>query len=184
MTQRIYTKTGDEGQTGLFGGGRVSKDNPRVSAYGDVDELNAVIGWTLTQLDDEEVAARLRTIQTDLFALGAHLATAVLEKNHKPKLPGLPSERVSQMEAWIDAAEAELPELKSFILPGGSSGGAALHVSRTVCRRAERSVVTLAALEQVDPFVVVYLNRLSDLLFDMARLVNQRAGEAETKWQP
>ena len=184
MTQRIYTKTGDQGQTGLFGGGRVAKHDPRVAAYGEVDELNAVIGWTLAQLDDEQVATRLRAVQTDLFAIGAHLATAVSEKNNKPKLPTLPAERVSEMEAWIDAAEEELPALKSFILPGGSRGGAALHVARTVCRRAERSVVQLANAESVDPFIVIYLNRLSDLLFDLARLVNNRAGETETKWQP
>jgi cob(I)alamin adenosyltransferase len=184
MTQRIYTKTGDEGQTGLFGGQRVPKDHPRVGAYGEVDELNAVIGWALTQLDDEEVAARLRMIQSDLFALGAHLATALTDKNNKLSLPELPARRVSEMEAWIDAAEAELPQLKSFILPGGSRGGAALHVARTVCRRAERLVVGLANSERVDPAIIVYLNRLSDFLFDMARLVNYRNGETETKWQP
>lgn len=184
MTQRIYTRTGDAGETGLFGGLRVSKAHARVSAYGDVDELNAIIGWTLTQLDDAEISARLRIIQADLFAIGAHLATVARPDRRGPQLPALPTERIGQMEQWIDAAEDALPVLRSFILPGGSSGGAALHVARTVCRRAERAVVALAETETVDPIVITYLNRLSDLLFDTARLANHRAGNSETAWQP
>lgn len=184
MTQRIYTKTGDEGETGLFGGARVSKSSARVSAYGDVDELNAVIGWAVTQLDDVETLERLRRVQSDLFALGAHLATVQRAKRPLPQLPALPADRIGEMETWIDAAEDEMPELRSFILPGGSPGGAALHLARTVCRRAERSIVALAAVEPVDSTILIYLNRLSDLLFDLARLVNHRAGAPETKWEP
>jgi len=153
-----------------------------VCAYGDVDELNAVLGWTVTHLDDTLIASRLELIQADLFVIGGHLATVVRENRPKPELPPLPVDRIAEMESWIDAAEDELPELRSFILPGGSNGGAALHWARTVCRRAERSTVALAASEPIDPAILVYLNRLSDLLFDLARLANQRAGVIETKW--
>lgn len=185
MTQRIYTKTGDAGETGLFGGGRVPKSDARVCAYGDVDELNAVIGWTITRVRDGatgEIGGRLALVQKDLFAIGAHLATVVEEGRKKPQLPELPSARVAEMERWIDAAEAEMPELKSFILPGGTEAGAALHLARTVCRRAERSVVGLSEVEEVDLDILVYLNRLSDFLFDTARLANHRGGAAETTW--
>ncbi|HEX6559331.1 MAG TPA: cob(I)yrinic acid a,c-diamide adenosyltransferase [Longimicrobiales bacterium] len=184
MTQRIYTRTGDAGETGLFGGVRVSKANARVCAYGDVDELNAVIGWAITQLRDDEISMRLRVVQADLFAIGAHLATVPRAGRRGPTLPALPGDRIAEMEAWIDAAEDALPELRSFILPGGSTGGAALHVARTVCRRAERAVVELGAAESVDALILTYLNRLSDLLFDLARLANARAGSSETAWQP
>ena len=184
MTERIYTKTGDTGETGLLGGGRVRKSVTRVGAYGDVDELNAVIGWACTQLSDAEINDRLRLIQADLFALGAHLATVVPAGRKAPSLPPLPHGRIAEMEAWIDAAEQELPSLRSFILPGGTAAGAALHVARTVCRRAERSVVLLAAQEPVDASALVYLNRLSDCLFELARLNNHRAGKPETKWEP
>lgn len=185
MVQRIYTKTGDAGETGLFGGGRVSKADARVCAYGDVDELNAVLGWALVHVADAEIRARLELVQKDLFTLGAHLATPrATGSRPQPQLPALPAERITAMESWIDSAEAELPGLRSFILPGGSAGGAALHLARTVCRRAERAVVGLAAHEPIDSTVIVYLNRLSDFLFDMARLANHRAGAAETKWLP
>jgi cob(I)alamin adenosyltransferase len=181
MVQRIYTKTGDEGKTGLFGGGRVSKANRRVAAYGEVDELNAVIGWVITQSDHDALKERLITLQSDLFSLGAHLATPGGAHVH---LPPLPNPRVAEMEKWIDEAEAELPQLKSFILPGGTPGAAALHLARTVCRRAERAVVDLAAHESVDGEILVYLNRLSDLLFTLARVENARNDVAEPKWQP
>ena len=180
---RIYTRTGDAGETGLFGGGRVPKSAPRVAAYGEVDELNAVIGWALVRIDDDETARRLRLIQADLFALGAHLATPP-DARSRAHLPALPEERIAEFEAWIDAAEEELPPLRSFILPGGGETGAALHLARTVCRRAERAVVALAGLEAVDPVVLTYLNRLSDLLFDLARHANHREGRTETPWQP
>lgn len=179
---RIYTRTGDSGDTGLFGGGRVRKSAPRVTAYGEVDELNAVIGWALLHVDDQ-TAGRLLTIQADLFTLGAHLATPP-DARSRDHLPPLPAERPAEIEAWIDAAEEELGPLRSFILPGGTEGGAVLHLARTVARRAERAVVALAGEEAVDPFILVYLNRLSDLLFDMARLANHREGRSETPWQP
>ena len=183
MTQRIYTKTGDGGKTGLFGGGRVSKANRRVAAYGEVDELNAALGWAATQLDNDDLRQRLTLLQSDLFSLGAHLATPDGARTHV-HLPALPSARVAEMESWIDAAEKELPELKSFILPGGTAGAAALHLARTMCRRAERAAIDLAAHETVDEGVVVFLNRLSDLLFVFARSVNAKAGVEEPQWHP
>lgn len=184
MTRRIYTKTGDAGETGLFGGGRVAKSHPRVEAYGAVDELNAVIGWARAATADGWVRDRLGTVQPDLFAIGAHLATDVPEGRPAPKLPDLPDERIADLEAWIDQAEEALPELRTFIMPGGSRGGAALHVARTVCRRAERRVVELGRVGDVAPSIIIYLNRLSDLLFVLARLENHRAGEPEQPWRP
>ena len=182
---RIYTRTGDEGETGLFGGGRVAKSDIRVQAYGEVDELNAVLGWVLSRLPDAEpeLRERLALVQADLFALGAHLATPA-DAPSRRHLPPLPADRPSSFEEWIDRAEEELEPLRSFILPGGTEAGAALHLGRTVCRRAERAVVALSTEEEVEPEVLVYLNRLSDLLFDLARLVNHRAGVPETPWNP
>jgi cob(I)alamin adenosyltransferase len=184
MVDRIYTKTGDGGDTGLFGGGRVAKSHPRVDAYGVVDELNAVLGWVHATAVEPTLRERLPQVQADLFAIGAHLATVVREGRPAPKLPPLPEARIAELEAWIDEAEAELPELRSFILPGGSPGGAVLHVARTVCRRAERRIVELSAGDDVAPSIIVYLNRLSDLLFVLARLENRHAGSAERPWQP
>lgn len=184
MVQRIYTKTGDAGETGLFGGGRVRKSDPRVEAYGAVDELNAVLGWALASVTDARIRRDLPAVQADLFAIGAHLATAVPRGRPQPKLPPLPADRTAQLEHWIDEAEAALPELRSFILPGGSAGGAALHMARTVCRRAERRVVQLAAEEDVASAIIVYLNRLSDLLFVLARAENQACGQPDQAWLP
>lgn len=185
MTQRIYTRTGDEGETGLFGGGRVSKAHPRVEAYGEVDELNAVLGWVVAQLEDASIRALIETVQADLFAIGAHLATpAPAGGRRAPWLPALPAGRIPELERWIDSAESELEPLKSFILPGGAPAGAALHLARTVCRRAERRVIAFAAEEHVDRVIIVYLNRLSDALFTAARLANARAGVPETRWEP
>jgi cob(I)alamin adenosyltransferase len=184
MTQRIYTKTGDAGDTGLFGGRRVPKSDLRVEAYGAVDELNAVLGWACTALQSASLREHLLTVQPDLFAIGAHLATSVPDNRPLPKLPRLPEERIATLESWIDDADAELPELRSFIMPGGSPGGAALHVARTVCRRAERRVVELSHAEHAAASIIVYLNRLSDLLFVLARLENHRAGVAEQAWVP
>ena len=179
---KIYTRTGDSGETGLFGGGRVSKDSARVCAYGDVDELNAVLGSAHAHLTDAEIAGRIEILQSDLFIIGSHLATPPSTRGAKPSLPAFPAGRIGEMEAWIDQAEEELPALRNFILPGGSAPGAALHHARTVCRRAERSVVALAGTENVDDYVIVFLNRLSDLLFDFARLANYRAGAPERLW--
>ena len=179
---KIYTKTGDGGLTSLFGGGRVSKAHLRVEAYGTVDELNAVLGAARGSVDDE-TGRRLELIQHDLFALGAHLATPPTpEGRTRPELPELPAARVTEMERWIDAADQELPPLRKFILPGGNSGAAALHVGRTVCRRAERRVTALSEQDEVAPDVLRYLNRLSDLLFVLARLSNARTGGADLEW--
>jgi cob(I)alamin adenosyltransferase len=192
MVQRIYTGTGDEGDTGLFGGGRVPKSNPRVEAYGAVDELNATLGWALSQATEPVIKERLTRLQPDLFAIGAHLATVVRPGARQPKLPPLPEARIAELEQWIDEAETELPELRAFVMPGGSAGGAALHVARTVCRRAEREVVRLArtAGESAEPHggvpasIIVYLNRVSDLLFVWARRENRHAGADEQQWLP
>lgn len=180
---KIYTRTGDGGDTGLFGGGRVPKAHVRVEAYGDVDELNAALGMAVAAVADEEIRGRLRIIQHDLFSLGASLATPGAEDGSaRPATPPLPTARVEEMEAWIDAASDETPPLRSFILPGGTGGSTALHLARTVCRRAERAVVRLTLQEAADPVVVRYLNRLSDLLFALSRLENHRAGVSDTVW--
>lgn len=183
MVQRIYTRTGDDGETGLFGGGRVAKSHPRVEAYGAVDELNATIGWAITTVSEPTVAERLRAVQPDLFAIGAHLASTARQGGRLPALPPLPDARITEFEAWIDAAEAALPELRAFIMPGGSAGAASLHVARTVCRRAERRVVELASHDDVAGTIIIYMNRLSDLLFVWARLEDQHAGGTETEWR-
>jgi cob(I)alamin adenosyltransferase len=180
----IYTRTGDEGDTGLFGGGRVSKDHPRVAAYGTVDELNSVLGWALNLVTDDRARQRLGQVQHDLFAMGAELATPpAAGGRRRPETPDLPLERVGEMEAWMDEADRELEPLTRFVLPGGSEGAAALHVARSVCRRAERAVVSLGRTEAVHEGVVPYLNRLSDLLFTLARLENLRAGVPDVPWQ-
>ncbi len=179
----IYTKTGDEGDTALFGGGRVPKNDPRVEAYGAVDELNSFVGLALTALADGDIAIGLRLIQNDLFALGANLATPAGDGSRpRPQTPDVPMDRVEAMEGWIDQATDELPELREFILPGGTEGAARLHVCRSVCRRAERAVVALGANEPLDRAIVPYLNRLSDLLFVWARLENHRTGQADVPW--
>lgn len=178
---RIYTRTGDGGETGLFGGGRVPKSHPRVAAYGEVDELNAVLGWVMTRVEEETVRTRMADVQSDLFAIGAHLATPPTARS-RGHLPALPETRPAEFEAWIDQIEGEVGPLASFILPGGSEAGAALHLARTVCRRAERAVAALAQDDEVDDHILVYLNRLSDLLFDLARLANRRVGVEERPW--
>ncbi len=182
---KIYTRTGDGGETALFGGGRVQKDHPRVVAYGTVDELNACVGVAVAATADGTIRARLGPIQHDLFALGSLLAAAPpREGRPRPKgLPAMPLERVAEMERWMDEADEELAPLRAFILPGGTAGAVALHLARTVCRRAERAVVRLAREEEVEAGVVAYLNRLSDLLFTFARLENHRAGVPDVEWR-
>lgn len=181
---KIYTRKGDRGRTALFGGGRVPKDDLRVEAYGTVDELNSVLGRALLSVEDEDVRERLARIQQDLFAVGAVLATPSNEDGRPPpRVPDLPADRVPEMEDWIDEASEELEPLKNFILPGGGPGGAELHVARTVCRRAERRVVALAAESEVEEDAIRYLNRLSDLLFVFARLENDRAGGGDVIWR-
>jgi cob(I)alamin adenosyltransferase len=182
---KIYTKTGDVGETGLFGGKRVSKADLRVEAYGEVDELNAQLGWAATLLEEAALVQEIRTIQSELFVLGADLAT----DPGSPAAGGarrvsLDSTSARRLEGLIDGWEDSLKPLKNFILPGGSPGAAALQVCRSVCRRAERRVVRLAASEEVNPEAVVYLNRLSDFLFVMARWVNHRKGVDEPIWRP
>jgi len=180
---KIYTKTGDNGTTGLFGGARVSKSNPRVEAYGDVDELNAHLGWAAVLLKHLPLEDEIRRIQSDLFTLGADLATPPdAPPAAAAKSVHVAEARVEQLESLIDGWEANLKPLKNFILPGGSSGAAALQVCRAVCRRAERSVVRLAAAEDVNPAAIIYLNRLSDLLFVLARWVNSKDGIEEPLW--
>lgn len=181
---KIYTRTGDQGTTGLFGGGRVPKTHPRLAAYGTVDELNSVVGLARTLVLDEEIGSRLGALQHDLFALGAHLATPPpVGSRRRPETPELPTSRVAEMERWMDEAEGELPPLREFILPGGCRGAAALHQARTVCRRAERETVALAETEGPQEDVLRYLNRLSDLLFVLARLENARSGTPEVTWR-
>ena len=180
---RIYTRTGDKGDTGLFGGGRVGKDDARVEAYGEVDELNAVLGLARSIELMPRIDEVLVPIQRDLFSLGALLATPEHEKmrQHLEKAR-IDEERIAQLERAIDAGEAELEPLRAFILPGGTPKAAALHVARTVCRRAERRVVALRRDVEIPELVVVYLNRLSDLLFVLARVANRRAGAGEVTW--
>ena len=183
MAMKIYTKTGDKGTTGLFGGGRVPKDDDRVEAYGGVDELNAIIGAARAAGPMPRVDEVLVAVQRDLFAIGALLATPNIEKMHEHLAKArIDDERIGQLERAIDACDAELEPLKSFIIPGGTPKAAALHVARTVCRRAERRVVHLSHSVEIPPLAVVYLNRLSDLLFSLARVANQRAGAGEVTW--
>ncbi|MDB4878886.1 MAG: hypothetical protein JWL60_332 [Gemmatimonadetes bacterium] len=180
---KIYTKTGDAGSTGLFGGGRVAKDHVRVEAYGDVDELNAVLGMARAVEMMPRIDELLVPIQRDLFALGALLATPDTRKmaEHLVKAR-IDEERIAELEHAIDDGESELEPLHAFIIPGGTPKAAALHVARTVCRRAERHVVRLQHEVELPPLAVIYLNRLSDLLFTLARLANRRAGAGEVTW--
>jgi cob(I)alamin adenosyltransferase len=177
---KIYTKTGDKGDTRLFDGTQVRKNDPRVEAYGSVDELNSFVGAAVSLLDDAELKGILMDIQRDLFSVGAQLADP---KQHgkKPKSKLDPA-RVAVLEETIDRFETELPPLRQFILAGGGPAGAMLHVARSVCRRAERSVVALGEGVEIDPLTIEYLNRLSDFLFVIARLVNQRNGQQENPW--
>jgi cob(I)alamin adenosyltransferase len=178
---KIYTKTGDSGETSLFDRTRVLKSNARVDAYGEVDELNASLGAARAAGVDADIAAVLEQVQKDLFALGARLADPSAKIAPRVTKAGLGEAQVERLEHTIDRLESELPPLQRFILPGGTAAGAALHLARTVCRRAERRVVGLAPGEP-DLVAVVYLNRLSDLLFVMARAVNHRSGAPEVEW--
>ena len=180
---KIYTRTGDKGTTGLFGGGRVPKDDARVDAYGDVDELNAMIGSARSAGPLPRVDEVLVAVQRDLFAIGALLATPDVAKMHDQLAKArIDDERIAQLEHAIDACDAELEPLKAFIIPGGTPKAAALHVARTVCRRAERRVVHLSHSVELPALAVVYLNRLSDLLFSLARVANLHAGAGEVTW--
>ena len=180
---KIYTRSGDGGTTGLFGGGRVPKHHPRVAAYGEVDELNAVIGLARTTAPVELFDPLLESVQRDLFTLGGHLASPEPEKVRAAlEKASLDRDRVALFEAEIDRADQELPPLRAFVLPAGTPKAAALHHARTVCRRAERAVVALAHDAAVPDAFLVYLNRLSDLLFALARLANHRGGRDDVIW--
>lgn len=187
---KIYTKTGDQGTTGLFAGPRVSKDDPRIVTYGCVDELNSLIGVSISSMPPsladslllgDSLESILRSIQSDLFSIGAELATPDPDA-HNMRI--LNDQRISSLELWIDAAETELSPLTSFILPGGSGPAAFLHYSRTVCRRAEQHLVGLMKQPDIADYtrVLVFLNRLSDFLFVVARLVNSRSGTPDIPW--
>jgi cob(I)alamin adenosyltransferase len=178
---KIYTKTGDTGETSLFDSTRVSKADPRVDAYGEVDELNACLGAARAATPDEDLVADIALIQQRLFAVGAALADPRARIAERVSKAAVRVSDVQHLEQVIDRLEAELPPLRRFILPGGGQAGAWLHVARTVCRRAERRVVGLGE-GAADAVVVTYLNRLSDLLFVMARTVNHRQGRPETEW--
>jgi cob(I)alamin adenosyltransferase len=177
---KIYTRTGDTGETSLFGGLRVGKNDPRVHAYGDVDELHAQLGVARASGADAEIDAELVRLQRDLFAVGAQLADPAEHVAERVSKAVLRDGDVLRLEQTIDRFEAELPPLRNFILAGGCPSGAVLHVARAVCRRAERGMVALQP--PVDAVLLQYINRLSDLLFVLARAVNQRAGAPETTW--
>jgi cob(I)alamin adenosyltransferase len=180
---KIYTRTGDTGETGLFGGGRVPKSHPRVAAYGDVDELNSVIGIVRATAGQQFFDPLLESIQRDLFSIGGHLATPDPERVRKSlEKAVLSPDRVSEFEHIMDVAEQELPPLRAFVLPAGTPVAASLHLARTVCRRAERSIVHLASANDVPDLFIVYVNRLSDLLFTLARLANHRDGVGDVTW--
>jgi len=179
---RIYTRTGDQGETSLRGGRRVRKSLPRVDAYGTIDELSACLGLAGAALMEPETSKLLTQVQRDLFALSARVADGGEGEPPVAEKMAFPQTKVTVLEQAIDRAEAILPPLKAFILQGGCEAGARLHFARTVCRRAERRLVALAEEEPIPPVFLAYLNRLSDLLFVLARLVNHRAGYSEVPW--
>ncbi len=178
---KIYTKTGDAGDTSLFDGTRVNKNDPRVVAYGDVDELQACIGVARAAGLPEDLDEMCVQLQRDLFALGARLADPAHKIAKRVEKIVINDDSVTRLEGWIDRLDTEIPPLRHFILSDGGPAGAALHLSRTVCRRAERAALSLGK-DAVEPVVIVYLNRLSDLLFTMARAANHRSGSPETPW--
>jgi cob(I)alamin adenosyltransferase len=180
---RIYTGTGDQGTTGLFGGGRVEKDDPRVEAYGAVDETNACLGVAIAHLTPGPLTERLERIQADLFRVGAELA-CLPGKEDRLGMTLVESDDARRLEVFIDELEVGLEPLKTFVLPGGSPAASFLHQARTVCRRAERRVISARSLGPVRSELLVYLNRLSDLLFVLAREANRQDSRAERAWSP
>lgn len=178
-TMKIYTRTGDGGSTNLFDGTRIAKSDLRVEAYGEVDEANAAIGLARAEGLDADVDAVMDTVQRELFALGSRLADPAERIADRVSKIALGHEDVTKLEGWIDRYEEELPPLRKFILPGGTRAAAALHMARTVCRRAERRMVAMVSVEVE---YLAYMNRLSDLLFVLTRVVNKRAGKTEVEW--
>ena len=178
---KIYTKTGDKGETGLFGGQRVSKDSLRITAYGTIDELNSFIGLAITEVNDEGVRMDLLNIQNKLFVLGSDLATPE-DKTDKLSIQRTPASYSTEMEEMIDKYDAQLEELRNFILPGGTKGAALLQVCRTICRRAEREVVALKKTVTIDDNILIFLNRLSDLLFVLSRFENKVSNQPDKIW--
>jgi len=181
MAFKIYTKTGDKGETGLFGGRRLPKNHLRIEAYGTVDELNAFIGLVGDHITDDDLEAELKSIQDLLFVIGSNLAS---DPDKEMAVPDLKAEDIEFLEAAIDRMEQSLPALKHFILPGGHVAVSHTHVARCVCRRAERLVVALASEELVLDIIIRYLNRLSDYLFIVARKIGHDLGVPERKWEP
>lgn len=181
---KIYTKTGDKGETGLFGGERVSKHSTRLDAYGTVDELNSFLGLAILEVNNQEIKSIIKEIQQKLFVVGSDLATPQTEKNQKLKITRTPDEYIDETEKLIDKFESQLDELKNFILPGGSKGSALLHICRTIARRAEREIVALKNTEEIGNNIVIFLNRLSDLFFVLSRFENKYSNIPDTKWIP
>ena len=181
---KIYTKTGDKGETGLFGGERVSKDSLRISAYGTIDELNSVIGLAITEVGDKSVKENLLKIQNQLFVVGSDLATPEEEKTKKLNIQRTPASYYADIEKMIDEYDEQLEELRNFILPGGSKGAAMLHVCRTICRRAEREVVALKKTVTIGENIIIFLNRLSDLFFVLSRFENKVSNHPDVIWNP
>lgn len=179
---KIYTKGGDKGETGLFGGERVPKDFERIEAYGTIDELNSYIGLAVLEIKDIEIRILLEKIQNYLFVLGSDLSTPDNEKNSKFNIPRITEEYIGILEKDIDYFDSRNDELKNFIIPGGDKGSVKLHVCRTICRRAERRVVTLSKKENIGDNILIFLNRLSDLFFVLARYQNKISGIEDTKW--
>lgn len=184
MTMKIYTKTGDKGETSLFGGERVLKNNQRINAYGTIDELNAFIGLAITEIKSEEIKDVLFDLQNKLFVVGSDLATPENEKNNKVKISRTSEEFIKKTEADIDNFTDKLDELRNFILPGGSKGSAMLHVCRTISRRAEREVVALKNSEAINDHILVFLNRVSDLFFVLSRYENKVSNNPDIIWKP
>ena len=181
---KIYTKTGDKGETGIFGGERVSKNSPRISAYGTIDELNSYLGYAITQVKDESIRKNLVVIQNYLFTVGSDLATPESEKNKKLNINRTPESFYIEIEKMIDHYDSQLDELKNFILPGGSKGAALLHICRTICRRAEREVVALNNSVTIGDNIIIFLNRLSDLFFVLSRFENKVSNHPDLIWNP
>lgn len=179
---KIYTKTGDKGKTSLFGGKRVWKDDLRIRAYGTVDELNSVLGLALTEIKNKELKKVICSIQDELFVAGADLAAPFTKKKKNSVIPRIENDNTTKLELFIDLFDSKIPSLKNFILPGGTKAAALLHLARTVCRRAERETVALSHVEKINHEIIVYLNRLSDLLFVLARFENFSSKHPEIEW--